>query len=182
CLNLPLHLRYLEENMYLAGIGPGPKSPTGVQYNHLLGPVVDDFLESWDRGILVRKTCRHPQGLQVHCALIPVIVDMIGAKEILALAGVTSTHFCSYCDLPCSDINNLRTHEWEHRDVRSWRAAAERWRDAPTRSQRDAEYEESGIRWSELLRLPYFDPPQFLDTETMHLFNLRCIPTHCRAI
>ncbi|KAA1479469.1 hypothetical protein DENSPDRAFT_759150, partial [Dentipellis sp. KUC8613] len=36
CLNLPPHLRYLPENMYLVGVIPGPTKPSGPEINHFL--------------------------------------------------------------------------------------------------------------------------------------------------
>ncbi|TFK89655.1 hypothetical protein K466DRAFT_472712, partial [Polyporus arcularius HHB13444] len=36
CMNLPPHLRYRPENIYLAGIIPGPSEPKLHQINHLL--------------------------------------------------------------------------------------------------------------------------------------------------
>ncbi|KAI0325705.1 hypothetical protein GY45DRAFT_1260409, partial [Cubamyces sp. BRFM 1775] len=36
CLNLPPHLRYRPENIYLVAIIPGPNEPRGHRLNHLL--------------------------------------------------------------------------------------------------------------------------------------------------
>ncbi|KAI9068234.1 hypothetical protein FKP32DRAFT_1562149, partial [Trametes sanguinea] len=36
CLHLPPHLRYLPENVYLAGVIPGPSKPSTEQINHFL--------------------------------------------------------------------------------------------------------------------------------------------------
>ncbi|KAI0703501.1 hypothetical protein C8T65DRAFT_578759, partial [Cerioporus squamosus] len=36
CLNLPPDVRYKRENLYLAGVLPGPKSPSLEQVNHFL--------------------------------------------------------------------------------------------------------------------------------------------------
>ncbi|KAG2067677.1 hypothetical protein BDR04DRAFT_1026634 [Suillus decipiens] len=36
CLNLPLDIRYKPENMYLAGIIPGPKQPSLENLNHYI--------------------------------------------------------------------------------------------------------------------------------------------------
>ena len=50
CLNLPPDIRYKPENMYLAGIIPGPLEPSGDQLNHFLEPLIEDMVESWERG------------------------------------------------------------------------------------------------------------------------------------
>jgi len=49
CLNLPLDIRYKPENMYLAGIIPGPTEPSGDQLNHFLEPLIDELIDSWER-------------------------------------------------------------------------------------------------------------------------------------
>ncbi|KAI0324602.1 hypothetical protein GY45DRAFT_1262528, partial [Cubamyces sp. BRFM 1775] len=36
CMNLPEHLRYRPENIYLVGVIPGPREPVLHQINHLL--------------------------------------------------------------------------------------------------------------------------------------------------
>jgi hypothetical protein len=46
CLNLPLEIRYKPENMYLAGVIPGPKEPRLMELNHYMRPVVDQFSDS----------------------------------------------------------------------------------------------------------------------------------------
>ncbi|EJD32660.1 hypothetical protein AURDEDRAFT_45361, partial [Auricularia subglabra TFB-10046 SS5] len=61
CLNLPLHLRYREENLYLAGIVPGPNAPSLDQLNHLLVPLVDDFCTAWE-GLMFKSTANHRGG------------------------------------------------------------------------------------------------------------------------
>jgi len=36
--------------MYLAGIIPGPTEPSGDQLNHFLEPLIDELIDSWERG------------------------------------------------------------------------------------------------------------------------------------
>jgi hypothetical protein len=51
CLNLPVEERYKPENMFLAGVIPGPKEPPRDLINSFWGPLVDSFLELWDTGV-----------------------------------------------------------------------------------------------------------------------------------
>ncbi|EJD34026.1 hypothetical protein AURDEDRAFT_40163, partial [Auricularia subglabra TFB-10046 SS5] len=181
CLNLPLHLRYLDENIYLAGIVPGPNAPSLDQLNHLLAPMVDDFCIAW-QGIFVRTTPKHRGGYRIRSAIVPVVCDMMAAKQIMALGAPTSTFFCSYCWLPYDDINNLDCCSWPLREKEDWLEKAVAYRDAPTQAERDELFSQHGVRYSELFRLPYFDPTRALTTETMHLFYLRAFQTHTRVI
>ncbi|KAI9069600.1 hypothetical protein FKP32DRAFT_1542396, partial [Trametes sanguinea] len=76
CLNLPPELRYLPENVYLAGIIPGPKEPNVEQLNSLLKPLVDELLELWDPGVYLLKTALKPAGRLVRAAMIPLVCDL----------------------------------------------------------------------------------------------------------
>jgi hypothetical protein len=51
CLNLPLDIRYKPENMYLAGIIPGPKQPSLDNLNHYIRPLINDLVDAWERGV-----------------------------------------------------------------------------------------------------------------------------------
>ena len=61
-LNLPIHLRYRPENIFLAGIIPGLTEPSLHQLNHLLRPLVDELLDLWHRGIHVKETLLNSAG------------------------------------------------------------------------------------------------------------------------
>ena len=54
CLNLPPNVRYRPENMYIAGVIPGPQEPKLTNVNHFLRPLIDDLEEAWRRGIFLR--------------------------------------------------------------------------------------------------------------------------------
>ena len=56
------------------------------------------------------------------------------------------------------------------------------WRNATTQHQRDLIFEQHGLRWSELLRLPYWDPTRFAVLDAMHNIFLGEYRTHCRSI
>ncbi|MBW0560262.1 hypothetical protein O181_099977 [Austropuccinia psidii MF-1] len=47
CLNLPPSERLKPENVYVAGIIPGPKEPTSLQLNYLLMPLINKRKELW---------------------------------------------------------------------------------------------------------------------------------------
>lgn len=47
CVNLPIELRYKPENMFLAGIIPGPKEPLLEHINPYLRPIVDTLIDFW---------------------------------------------------------------------------------------------------------------------------------------
>ena len=56
------------------------------------------------------------------------------------------------------------------------------WRDAHTENIRQRIYDTFGVRWSELLRLPYWDPTRFVVVEAMHNFFLGDLQHHCQKV
>lgn len=61
-LILPTHLWYCPENMFLAGIIPGPKKPSLSTVNHLIKLLVNVLLEFFDPGIWYSHMARHRCG------------------------------------------------------------------------------------------------------------------------
>jgi hypothetical protein len=52
CLNLPADIRYKPENMYVAGIIPGPKQPSLENLNHYIRLLINDLVDAWQRGVV----------------------------------------------------------------------------------------------------------------------------------
>lgn len=56
CLNLPPHLRFRPEYMYLVAVIPGPREPDVTELNHLICPLIDELEKLWDEGYHIKKT------------------------------------------------------------------------------------------------------------------------------
>lgn len=182
CLNLPPEIRYKVENVFLVGIVPGPHEPSTHQVNHLLRPLVDDLLSLWSPGMYLKRTTKYPDGRLVKGALIPVVCDLPAARRVAGLGGHTCTRFCSECLLNLADINDLDTSTWVPRNCDDHRRHAAAWRDAPTHEKRNDVFKAYGAKWSELLRLPYWDPTRFVIIDSMHAFYLRLFSRHVREV
>ncbi len=183
CMNLPPTLRYRPENIFLVGIIPGPHHPSLVEINHLLRPLVDDLLHFWHNGVHYTATYLYPHGRLVRCALVPVICDLPAARQMMAFASHSSHHMCCYCGQDKDDIDELDMSKWkpgvESRE--EWVALAEQWRDG-TEKEQAALFEKTGIRYSELLRLPYWNPVEHVVVDSMHAFFLTEFQHHCRVL
>lgn len=183
CLNLPPHLRHRPENIFLVGLIPGPAQPVLTQINNFLRILVDELLVFWSRGVYYSRTPSHPAGRLVRCALVPVICDLPAARQIMGFASHSATRFCNFCRLPLQQINNVVPSTWPagYSGRSEYLIHATAWRDADE-AERSELFYRTGIRWTELLRLPYWDPTRYVVLDTMHLCYLGNYKRHCRAV
>lgn len=179
CLNLPDDIRYKPENICLVGIIPGPKEPETHQLNHLLRPLVDELLVLWNRGVLYQlEKSVHV----VRAAVIPLVCDLPALRKAAGFAGHHASHFCSFCKLMKKNMNDLDRSKWKSNTWEEHLRYAAQWRDAPTEADRKEVFKTHGLRWSELLRLPYWDPTQFAVVDAMHNLFLGELRHHCREV
>jgi hypothetical protein len=183
CLSLPPHLRNLEENIYLAGLIPGPQEPSVDATNQFLFPLINDLNVSYQRGIRYSKTHCYPNGRTSRSAIVPVIADTMASKKITGNCSHSATHFCSRCRLHRDCIANLDSASWPPGLTRSeHQMKADQWRDAESKAKQNALFKEHGLRWSPLLLLPYWQPSAWTITEAVHVILLGLIPRHCRDL
>jgi hypothetical protein len=181
CLNLPPKERFKLENMFLAGIIPGPNEPSMEEINHFFAPLVDDLLDSYNNGVYYTRTWKYPHGRMTKSALALLICDLPAARQALGFTGPQSANFCSYCKVQLKNINDLNVGGWESRSCEEHRKLAFEWQGASV-ARRAKITSEHGLRYSEFLRLPYFDPIRHLCVDPMHAFFLRILSRHCQDI
>ncbi|GBE86757.1 hypothetical protein SCP_0906380 [Sparassis crispa] len=174
-LNLPPEMRYKIENMYLVAIFPG--HPSKEQINPLLAPLVDDLLDAYDSGIRFSETPLHREGKTCRCAMIPLVCDLEAARQMAGFSTHGHTFFCSCCYLKLSDIENIDYWTWPERTTEQHRASAEQWKNAEP-EERQKIMDDYGLRWSELLRLHYWDPIKYTALEAMHLLYIGLLGRH----
>lgn len=182
CLNLPPQMRFEPENMFLVGVIPGPGKPSLHQLNHFLRLLVDMLLLFWIPGVYFSRTAKHINGRLILLALIPVICDSLAARQVSGFNAITSTFFCTFCYLAMDDIANFDKGTWPRRQLSHHLGCANRWRDAGSTKEREDILTRTGIRWSELLRLPYWNPILFTVVDSMHNLYLGLYQAHCREI
>jgi hypothetical protein len=185
CLNLPLDIRYKPENMYIAGIVPGPSEPHTTELNHYVRPIIDDFLVSWERGVHYSRTACYPTGRDTRSAIALGLGDLPAARQLTAQAGHASHNYCTRCkcfhqDTLCRvDIDHS---DWTPKDPQTERRKAENWKNAQSRIAQEKLFTKHGVRWSELWRLPYWDPAQMLVVDTMHCLLEGLVQYHFRDL
>ena len=184
CLNFPIELRHKPENMFLAGIIPGPNEPSLDAINHYIRPIVDDFVQFWT-GVRFTRTFLHSLGRLILCAIILIICDLPAARKIGGFASHGHEYYCSVCWCTKTEhqgYNNFQYNTWRYRTNEDCRKAAEKFRDATTPAKANSSFDKSGLRWSELLRLEYYDPTKFLAIDPMHNLFLGIIKEHFQSI
>ncbi|PBK85959.1 hypothetical protein ARMGADRAFT_941220, partial [Armillaria gallica] len=167
-------------NVYLAGVLPGPGKPSLEESNHSLRLIVDDFEALW-KGVTFTKTFAFPSGRSARGVLVPIICDMLGARQAAGFTGATSTFPCTVCDITNNDIGNFSPGSWQPRDFTRHLRAAMTWSQQTTIKARESLTEKYGVRWTELLHLPYWDPIQYTVIDSMHLVQ-NLVSIHCREI
>ncbi|KAJ3525025.1 hypothetical protein NMY22_g10750 [Coprinellus aureogranulatus] len=184
CLSLPPSLRNRPENLYLAGLIPGPRQPSGDGLNPFLSPLVDVLHSAYHTGTFFSQTYEHPEGITSREALLPVIADLPAARKVVGGAGHSASVFCMYCHVLLADINNIdmSTPAWRPKTGAEFREAAEEWRNASSKENRKKLYKKNGVRWSELLRLDYWDPVQNTVIDGMHNLLLGVVRHHFREV
>jgi hypothetical protein len=184
CLNLPPSMRYKPENMFLFGVIPGPKEPPLTSLNHYLKPLVDDLMEFWETGVKFSRTCSYKAGRLVRCALLLLVCDLPAARKAAGFASAAHEHFCSVCHCTRSQhgYGHLDYDMWQKRTNSECRSFASSFQAAKDEETRAELFKQSGIRWSELLRLPYFDIAQCVVVDAMHNLFLGLIKEHFTGI
>ncbi|KAI0069330.1 hypothetical protein K474DRAFT_1562726, partial [Panus rudis PR-1116 ss-1] len=91
-------------------------------------------------------------------------------------------HFCPFCMLLHGQLDNVDWWTWVPRNSDDWRNAAQQWLEAPTPEERNALFGATGIRYSELSRLPYWDPVKHTAIDPMHNLFLGNFRNHIEEV
>lgn len=175
--NLPRNIRFRRENMLILGILPGPNEVSLHKISHYLAPIVNELESLWN-GITLRHTYEHEEGRNIRAALILVSCDIPAARKICGY--VSALVSCHRCEKKANYEN--RQHNFAGMDdIDEWfiprssnqhRNDARAWRRCNSDASRKRFVKLTGVRWSELLRLPYFDPVRFIAVDPMHCLFL----------
>ena len=168
-LNLPRQERFLQENIILVGVMPGPKEPR-ILINSFFTPLVEELELLW-QGVPMVLSTRVP--VIVRAALLCVGCDIPAARKVCGFVGHQALKGCSKCLLSFptahfGDYSNFNTSNWEPRTNVSHREIANQYQKCSTRSQAYELERQYGIRYSVLLKLPYFDAPRMCVVDLMH--------------
>ncbi|KAI0715227.1 hypothetical protein C8Q76DRAFT_584388, partial [Earliella scabrosa] len=169
--------------VYLVGVIPGPTKPSAEQIDHFLAILVEELLEFWNPGVWFSRTAKVPHGRKVLAALIPLVCDLVAARQIAGLGAHNhAISPCSLCDITSLEVEETDPEKFPPRSLSAHLKAAQQWLEADTLAERQRLFKKTGIRHSELLRLPYWNPILYIVVDTMHNLYLGLISRHIRDI
>ncbi|KAG2191172.1 hypothetical protein INT47_007909, partial [Mucor saturninus] len=173
--NLPRDVRNLRKNVVLVCLLPGPGEPKTFQMNHYLRLLVDELL-LLSNGVQIQT--RNHGIVTVKAALTMVACDLPATRKVIGMTSHNSTNACNYCTHLFESIpghthrrnyaDAPRNDDWIVRDPVTHRLDAEIWKRATTATARTNLEKTNGVRYSELLRLPYFNPIEFVAFDICH--------------
>ncbi len=177
CHNLPPDIRYNLEYVFIFCVFPGPREPRLEQLNNVLKFVVDLFCDFWDPGVYYSSTKKYPNGRLAQAAIVLLLGDLMAVKK---LSGIGK--WCTQCPVEAKDIDNLDPETWPApRTAEEHRRLAIEWKGLDSAAQ-VRHFNKYGIRWTELLRLPYFDAVRFTAVELSHNLLTNNADHHLRVI
>lgn len=176
CLNLPPNARNHLSRLGLLGVTPGPHSPDPQTINHLLKPVVDELIQL-EPGITLR-THQYPNGRRVRIRLLCLQGDILATKKVAGFASHSANLPCSWCNVQHKDLAKMERGDSRLKD--QIRTAAEESKNARSQTARDLILRRTGVRWSELNRLSYWDPSKHVVLGVMHNWLEGILQAHFR--
>ena len=157
--------------MVLVGVIPGPHEPS-LHINSFLEPIVLELLKLWT-GVEILTT----EGNQiVRAALLCNSSDIPATRKVGGFVGHGAVKGCSRClrsfttnsFTDKADYSGFDSATWPTRSLEEHKRKGMEWKHARTQVERHKIEREYGVRFTELLRLPYFDSARFSVIDPMH--------------
>ncbi|MBV8802715.1 MAG: hypothetical protein JO131_07115 [Gammaproteobacteria bacterium] len=174
--NLPRNERFKPYNTLTLAIIPGPKEPKLHGINNYLYPIINQLNRLWE-GYHI-KTYEHNNGRFVRGAIIGCSCDVPASRK---LCGFISARIACYRCYKSANLINKQPNfggfedfdDWfVERDINVIREKAREWKECATEESRKAHVSQHHVRWSEIYRLPYFNPVRLCVVDPMHCLFL----------
>ena len=177
--NLLRDIRFKKENMLTLGLLPGPVEVKLHRINHYLAPIIDVLLELW-HGFDLPVSTKHPTGKRIRLAVICCSNDIPAARKLCGhISALVGCHRCYKRAESNGDNKKINfggfddMDEWfVERSLNEHRRNAEGWLSCISNEERKQHVSDTHVRWSEMLKLPYFNPIRHLIVDPMHCLFL----------
>lgn len=161
-MNLPRNVRNKQENVLLVGLLPGPSEPSNI--NSYLEPLVNELNELWQGKELNVSGTR-----LVRCALLCASCDLPAGRKLCGFLSYTAHKGCSRCLKEFKgNPGEMDYSGWVSRTEIEHRQVISELSLCSTKSAKALKESETGYRYTELLRLPYFNTSRMLTIDPMH--------------
>jgi len=180
-LNLPRNERYKLKWTMLVGLIPGPTEPRD-NINTFVTPLVNDLLHLWQGMTFVDFTGKQ---IESKTLLLCVSADLPASRKVTQFKSHKCVRGCDKCMFVAkrqpgtrgaSGKMNYATQGRPHRPTLRTKESvykdAMRFKTAKTKREAQLISKSTGVKYSELLRLPYFDPVRMVVLDPMHSFLL----------
>lgn len=180
-LNLPRAERLKKKWIHVIGIIPGPSEPK-IHMNTYLKPIVDDLIQLWE-GIEVTVS-ETGQKVKVRAALLCLSCDIPAIRKVSQFLSFTANKGCNMCKFMAErekDDNGhttgrmsyfSRRFDFELRTKEEVIMQGREFLHARNKTAAAEIAKKNGVRFSELHRLPYFNPAQMCAVDPMHALLL----------
>ncbi|KAI0366608.1 hypothetical protein BV20DRAFT_913843, partial [Pilatotrama ljubarskyi] len=177
--NLPPALRYRVHNLILSAMTAGPKEPDAEELQHWIELLVDDLLLLYHLGIFTPTPSRK-QGRRCRVVVICTCADHPAMCKASGFAD--KSHHQAPCTAGRTKVDDLYSDTClaggcPARDYQRHRELAVEWKALESQKERDEHFKQHGARWSELMRLPYYDCVRMTVIDPMHNLLLGVVKT-----
>ncbi|MBW0594257.1 hypothetical protein O181_133972, partial [Austropuccinia psidii MF-1] len=157
-------MQYKPQFTYLAGLIPAPNQPNTSTINNILKPLVDELLKL-NQTVNI-QTYQHSNGRNVSVKLAALIGNIVATHKVSRFALHSAHRLCSWCEVTKKDIEKVVVGKC--RNKRDTLELSIRWHHQKQIRKRESLVKKTGVRWSELNRLPYWDPSKDVVLGMMH--------------
>ena len=189
-LNLPRSVRYQKKWAMLIGIIPGPEEAQR-HINSFLKPVVDDLLLLYE-GIEICDVVKLDKTFNSRSVLLPVLGDIPASRKVSQFLSHKANKPCDKCHktakrepgtVGASGRVSFVTDDMpKKRNDKEVREAMGRYKNATSKHAGDLIAKVSGVRYSELSRLSYFNTVDNFLVDPMHNLFLGLVEDMGNAI
>ena len=181
-VNLPRQERFRKENIILLGLIPSMEhEPSCV--NSFLYPIVEEFKKLWiGERFNTAKSTQHK--VTYRAMLLCAACDIPAGRKLCGFKGCNANLGCSRClkkfpgGIGDNNYSGFDRDSWPLRNIADHRKNAQLCKKAKCVSKRESEETSTGVKYSVLLELKYFNPIRHNIVDPMHnlfLGTAKCI-------
>ncbi|MBW0476323.1 hypothetical protein O181_016038 [Austropuccinia psidii MF-1] len=176
CLNLPPSEILKPENVYVAGIIPGMKEPTSLQFTYLLMPLIKELKELW-QGYHFSPTSTGPSESFICVSILIAIAAVVGMRKLTEFISHSGNHFCNFCFIHKAQIEEIGPQFHYTGTYPNHKLTIVKWLWASPQ-QKQAVFSEYGVQYSVFEELLYWDATRMVNIEIMHNLILGILKDH----